>query len=124
MRFNIETEETKILYIRVQTDGPMIFPLQVWCEDIYFASAAKSESKFNYRLQSEPALMDSIVETTINMAHGFGYKLVAEGVEDEATASLLQKMGCDYMQGYWLCLHIPLTELTQWLANQWSASES
>ena len=63
-----------------------------------------------------------IVETTINMAHGLGYKLVAEGVEDEETVDLLKQMGCDYMQGYWLCRPIPLTELTQWLADQHSTS--
>lgn len=58
-----------------------------------------------------------IVDTTINMAHGLGYKVIAEGVEDEATANLLKQMGCDYMQGYWLCRPIPLAELTQWLTD-------
>lgn len=65
-----------------------------------------------------------IVETTINMAHGLGYKLVAEGVEDEETANLLKQMGCDCMQGYWLCRPIPLAELTQWLASQHSTLET
>lgn len=58
-----------------------------------------------------------IVETAINMAHGLGYSLVAEGVEDEKTARLLKEMGCDMMQGYWLCHPLPLEELKVWLSN-------
>lgn len=56
-----------------------------------------------------------IVATAINMAHGLGYDLVAEGVESEETARLLKKMGCDRFQGYWLCHPLPLDELKQWL---------
>ena len=59
-----------------------------------------------------------IVETAINMAHGSGYTLVAEGVETEASARLLQQMGCDRIQGYWLCHPLPLAKLKSWLAEQ------
>lgn len=59
-----------------------------------------------------------IVETAINMAHGLDYVLVAEGVETEASARLLKQMGCDRMQGYWLCHPIPLAKLKTWLAEQ------
>ncbi len=58
-----------------------------------------------------------IVETAINMAHGLGYKLVAEGVEDKETALLLKNMGCDMLQGYWLCHPLPLEKLQAWLAS-------
>ena len=59
-----------------------------------------------------------IVETAINMAHGLGYTLVAEGVETEASARLLKAMGCDRLQGYWLCHPLPLAKLKPWLAEQ------
>lgn len=59
-----------------------------------------------------------IVETAINMAHGLGYTLVAEGVETEASARLLQQLGCDRIQGYWLCHPLPLAKLKLWLAGQ------
>ena len=59
-----------------------------------------------------------IVETAINMAHGLGYSLVAEGVETEASARLLKEMGCDRIQGYWLCHPLPLSKLKAWLAEQ------
>jgi EAL domain-containing protein (putative c-di-GMP-specific phosphodiesterase class I)/GGDEF domain-containing protein len=56
-----------------------------------------------------------IVKTAINMAHGLGYKLVAEGIEDEDSALLLKEMGCDMLQGYWLCHPLPMEKLKPWL---------
>ena len=56
-----------------------------------------------------------IVETAINMVHGLGYTVVAEGVEDIESAELLKTMNCDRLQGYWLCHPLPLPELEQWL---------
>ena len=47
LRFNLEAEQIKTLYIRVQTNGSMILPLQIWRENIYFAAAAK-EQKFHF----------------------------------------------------------------------------
>lgn len=41
-----------------------------------------------------------IVKSTIDMAHSLGLKLTAEGPEDEATLAHLNKIGCDYAQGY------------------------
>jgi EAL domain-containing protein (putative c-di-GMP-specific phosphodiesterase class I) len=41
-----------------------------------------------------------IVEAVIALAHALDMRVVAEGVETEATASLLCELGCDYAQGY------------------------
>jgi EAL domain-containing protein (putative c-di-GMP-specific phosphodiesterase class I) len=41
-----------------------------------------------------------IVASIINLAHTLGMKVVAEGVEDEASVDLLRDMGCDIGQGY------------------------
>jgi EAL domain-containing protein (putative c-di-GMP-specific phosphodiesterase class I) len=49
------------------------------------------------------------------MAHGLGYKVVAEGVEDEETARILKQLSCDKLQGFWLCKPKPLEEITSWL---------
>lgn len=57
-----------------------------------------------------------IVAAAIHMAKGLGYQVVGEGVENEATANLLREMGCDMLQGYWLCRPQPLAELKTWLA--------
>jgi diguanylate cyclase (GGDEF)-like protein len=41
----------------------------------------------------------TIVRYTIAMAHGLGMRVVAEGVEDQATARALSDVGCDLGQG-------------------------
>ncbi|MEM9620469.1 MAG: GGDEF domain-containing phosphodiesterase [Pseudomonadota bacterium] len=43
----------------------------------------------------------AIVRSCIEMAHGCGMKVVAEGVEDAQTAEQLRKLDCDYLQGYY-----------------------
>lgn len=62
-----------------------------------------------------------IVQTTIDMCHSLGYKVVAEGVEDETTAALLESMGCDMIQGYLLTPPLPLEELLVWLSGRAAA---
>jgi EAL domain-containing protein (putative c-di-GMP-specific phosphodiesterase class I)/CHASE2 domain-containing sensor protein len=41
-----------------------------------------------------------MVRSTIALAHQLGMKVVAEGVEDEATLALLQELDCDVAQGW------------------------
>ena len=41
----------------------------------------------------------TIVRHTVAMAHGLRMRVVAEGVEDAATADLLAELGCDIGQG-------------------------
>ncbi len=41
-----------------------------------------------------------LVRSTIDLAHALGRRVVAEGVETEATLGLLRTMGCDAVQGY------------------------
>ncbi|MES2992888.1 MAG: EAL domain-containing protein [Pseudomonadota bacterium] len=58
-----------------------------------------------------------IVESTIRLGHGFGMKVVAEGVETAETAALLVRMGCDVSQGYFHARPMPADELARcWLA--------
>lgn len=57
----------------------------------------------------------TIVQSTIQMAHQLGLKVVAEGIEDEATANLLRQYDCDVFQGYWFSRPISAAELTEWL---------
>lgn len=58
-----------------------------------------------------------IVKTTIDMCHNLGYKVVAEGVEDEATLALLRDMGCDMAQGFVLARPQPMDSLLAALAG-------
>jgi EAL domain-containing protein (putative c-di-GMP-specific phosphodiesterase class I) len=41
----------------------------------------------------------TIVRHTVAMAHGLGLRVVAEGIEDDATARALTDLGCDVGQG-------------------------
>jgi EAL domain-containing protein (putative c-di-GMP-specific phosphodiesterase class I) len=41
-----------------------------------------------------------LVESTVDLGHNLGLNVVAEGVEDDATAMALDKLGCDTVQGY------------------------
>lgn len=42
----------------------------------------------------------AIVEGIINLAHGLGLKVVAEGVETAEQRETLRSMHCDYAQGF------------------------
>jgi diguanylate cyclase (GGDEF)-like protein len=42
----------------------------------------------------------TIIKSTIELAHSMGLKVVAEGVETQDAWNLLQRLGCDLVQGY------------------------
>ena len=56
----------------------------------------------------------AIVDAVIRLGHGFGLRVVAEGVEDEATRAVLAESGCDLLQGYLLARPMPLDEFVTW----------
>ncbi|MBZ5486828.1 EAL domain-containing protein [Halomonas aquamarina] len=57
----------------------------------------------------------TIVRSTIEMGHSLGLEVVAEGVENRASAELLSTLGCDYLQGYWLAKPMASEQLIAWL---------
>ncbi len=58
-----------------------------------------------------------IVQSTVELAHNLGLRVVAEGVETERTWDRLGELGCDYAQGYFLCRPVPPAELQRWLSE-------
>ena len=52
-----------------------------------------------------------LVRSTIDLAHGLGMKVTAEGVENPAAFALLAAMGCDMAQGYLISRPVPVNEL-------------
>ncbi len=56
-----------------------------------------------------------IVNATIAMAHDLGMTVVAEGVEDVYVLKLLQKLGCDHVQGHHFSKSLPFGVLVKWL---------
>lgn len=43
-----------------------------------------------------------MVNSTIQLAHSLGQKVVAEGIEDSETLAEISAMGCDFAQGYFI----------------------
>lgn len=62
-----------------------------------------------------------IMKSTIDLAHGLGMSVVAEGVEDSASAACLSLLGCDIIQGYWLSRPLPLADLIGFLERHEAA---
>lgn len=60
----------------------------------------------------------AIARASIQMAHALGLKVVAEGIENKASWDLLHNMGCDYGQGFWVGIPVPVKELIDWLKKQ------
>ena len=60
----------------------------------------------------------SIVSSTIRLAHELNLSVVAEGVEDEQSWRILQQTGCDVLQGYYFSKPIALAEFRQRLEEQ------
>jgi len=55
-----------------------------------------------------------IVKTCIILGHELKMKVVAEGVEDQETLNLLNQMGCDIAQGYYIAKPMPADTLLNW----------
>jgi EAL domain-containing protein (putative c-di-GMP-specific phosphodiesterase class I)/CHASE2 domain-containing sensor protein len=49
-----------------------------------------------------------LVQSTIQMAHELGLKVVAEGIEDIECLGFLRSCGCDFAQGYLISKAVPL----------------
>ncbi|HEU0133146.1 MAG TPA: EAL domain-containing protein [Mycobacteriales bacterium] len=58
----------------------------------------------------------TIVRSTIDLAHGLGLRVLAEGVETAETWQRLSDLGCDAAQGYFLSRPHPARVVTEWLA--------
>jgi EAL domain-containing protein (putative c-di-GMP-specific phosphodiesterase class I) len=61
------------------------------------------------------------VQSTIELAHNLGLRVVAEGVETEASWDRLGELGCDYAQGYFLCKPVPPGEMLEWVVDSGAA---
>lgn len=60
----------------------------------------------------------TLVLSMINLSHSLGYRVVAEGVETREAFDLLQAMGCDELQGYWLSRPVRGVALFDWLMER------
>jgi EAL domain-containing protein (putative c-di-GMP-specific phosphodiesterase class I) len=59
----------------------------------------------------------TIVQTIIGLAHSLRLNVVAEGVEEEAQATMLRLLRCNQMQGYLFSKPLPLDKLEDLLSS-------
>ena len=57
----------------------------------------------------------SIIEAAVNVGKAFGFSVVAEGIEDEATVALLCRLGCKIGQGFHFARPMEMVRFTHWL---------
>lgn len=70
----------------------------------------KIDKSFILRLQAEPQ-DQLIVRSTIDMAHGLGLRVVAEGIESLESWNLLRDWGCELGQGFFLSRPVAAADL-------------
>ena len=59
----------------------------------------------------------AIVRTIVDLAHGLGRSVVAEGLEDRDSWHLLAEAGCDLVQGYSISRPLTAPNLERWLRD-------
>jgi diguanylate cyclase len=74
----------------------------------------KIDRSFVGRMTADP-VDAAIVEATIRLAHSIGIRVVAEGIEDQATWHSLVANRCELVQGYALSRPLPAAELEELL---------
>ena len=57
----------------------------------------------------------AITRAIIDIAHSLDMRVVAEGVEKEEHVTLLQELGCDSIQGFYLSEALPRNEISKLL---------
>jgi diguanylate cyclase (GGDEF)-like protein len=77
-------------------------------------SEIKIDRSFVSRLTADPGDV-TIVGSIVELAHGLGMTAVAEGVESEQVWDLLQRLGCDAVQGWYVSRPLDADNATAWL---------
>ena len=62
-----------------------------------------------------------IVGAVIGLAHSLGLRVVAEGVETEEEADVLNRLGADVLQGYWIARPMPADDAIEWFVDRMRA---
>ena len=62
----------------------------------------------------------AIVQSSIDLGHSLGLRVVAEGVENQASWDLVHRLGCDQAQGYLMGQPMAAEEVESW-RSAWMA---
>lgn len=80
----------------------------------YRVDCLKIDQRFVTSLCASPEDA-AVVEAVVGLAHRLGMVTVAEGVEDAATLAELDRLGCDFTQGYHISRPIDPSSLERYL---------
>jgi diguanylate cyclase (GGDEF)-like protein len=89
----------------------------------YFREMPADEVKIDRSFVAQMAEQQgdhSLVLTIVQLAHNFGLKVVAEGIENDAARQQLLQMDCDIGQGFYFARPMTGSRLMDWL-QQWAA---
>ncbi len=78
------------------------------------AKELKIDKSFVFNMFNDVA-DKNIVQLVIDLAHKFNLDVVAEGIEDVETLKILQTLGCDFAQGYYISHPISQSDFIKWL---------
>ncbi|QTQ34350.1 Putative sensor histidine kinase [Aromatoleum petrolei] len=66
----------------------------------------------------QPMLEDAgaalIVQSTVDLGHKLGLRVIAEGVENQEICERLRAIGCDEAQGYFVAMPMPVGDFLSW----------
>lgn len=82
----------------------------------YPAETLKIDRSFIREL-GETQQADMLVKVIIQLAQALGIAVVAEGVETQAQLEILQAMGCDYIQGFYLARPMPQADFIEFIRH-------
>jgi len=77
----------------------------------------KIDRSFLQSLESDPEFA-TVVRSAIDMGHGLGLKVVAEGIETQAAADTVREFGCDIAQGFFYAKPMPLQAFAAWMTSK------
>ncbi|WP_136067593.1 sensor domain-containing phosphodiesterase [Modicisalibacter radicis] len=81
------------------------------------ADVVKIDRSFVAQIDHEPR-SQTLIKAMISMARDLDYHVVAEGVESQQSYRMLQALGCDEAQGYWLARPLSVASFEDWLTER------
>jgi len=78
----------------------------------------KIDRSFVNRLSTDESAL-AIVQASIGLGRDLGLGTIAEGVQDEISLDLVERFGCDEVQGFHISPPLPAAEFMRW-ANEWN----
>ncbi len=83
----------------------------------YPVDTVKSDRSFIAKLGHDPA-SHAVMRAVVELSHGLGMTVVAEGVETAAQHEQLSQLGCNYCQGYHFARPMSAADLTALIQRQ------